>query len=174
MKKIATILLPLFIACSSLDYSAEKNQINELIDSYTLLDEKVNKINLKESNQVLETYNTTIEEISNKLDPNKIPSIETINFINEFRSIKKTFKRVPTQKAFFKNSVKTNKKQLSSLVIDMDNNVFDKNEIEKILIQEQLAISELQKRHQDLTKTISTQLNKLDSLSLLINTQLFK
>lgn len=174
MKKIVILLLPLIFACSSTDYSLQKKQIDELQQAYSYLEIELSKIDIKESNKTLKTYNSKIEDISKKLDPNKIPSLETMDFINEFRSIKKTFKKVPSKKIFLNNSIKANKKQLEVLLTDMNKSIFDEKELETILIQEELAISELQKKQIDLSTTISKQLIKLDSLSTLLKTQSFR
>ena len=56
----------------------------------------------------------------------------------------------------------------------MNKSIFDEKELETILIQEELAISELQKKQIDLSTTISKQLIKLDSLSTLLKTQSFR
>ena len=158
----------LFFACTT-NYDGHLDTISELSNNYLELNEKVSNINPKQSSQQLKKYESIIDSFKQKLNKDEKPSKETKDFINQFRSIKKTFKKTPKKLTFLKNSIKENTTQLKNLETDIKNNVFNENEIINILKQEKEALELLNEEYNNMTLEIKYQIEKFDSLIILSN-----
>lgn len=171
--KLTKILLSALCCISLLscknDYSTQLNDIDELSINYIALEKKVLNIDLKESKKHLKKYEDTIEEFKLLLNKDKKPSKEVTSFINQFRSVKKTFKKVPKKVSFLKSNIKKNITQLENLENDVNKNVFNQEELGKIINDELEVFQALDKEYINLTLEIKNQIEKFDSLLILSN-----
>jgi chromosome segregation ATPase len=166
-KLIVSIICYTCLTSCNNDFSSQLSAISELSESYASLDEKVLEIDLKESAEQLKKYETTIEDFKLLLNKDKRPSKETTSFINEFRTIKKTFKKVPKTVSYLKSNIKENTAQLKNLEIDINKNVFNHEQLSKIIDDEEKVFQNLDQKHTKLTLEIKNQLEKFDSLLIL-------
>ena len=95
------------------------------------------------------------------------PTKEVRMYINEFRTIKKTFKKVPKNVSFLNSSISQNIIQLDNLKADIKKNSFSQKELNKIIGQEQEAFQLLDSNYYKLSLDIKTQTEKFDSLLIL-------
>lgn len=153
-----------FSSCSNKNFSDEKIELKKIETEYQLLNEKVNAINISQSKEQLKKYNTTIEGFKTKLETDKLPSKETMQFINQFRSVKQTFKYAPKRIKSLKSTIKLNTQEVENLKQDINNNVFDKKQLAAILNSEQNAIKNLSKEYKNLVEEMTFQIEKFDSL----------
>ena len=98
------------------------------------------------------------------METDKLPSKETMQFINQFRSVKQTFKYAPKRIKSLKSTIKLNTQEVENLKQDINNNVFDKKQLAAILNSEQNAIKNLSKEYKNLVEEMTFQIEKFDSL----------
>jgi chromosome segregation ATPase len=158
--------LVLLVACSQ-DFSDHLKTIDNLLYKYDNLEKNVLEVDVKDSKQQLIRYEDTIEEFKNRQNNEQKPSKEIRSFINEFRTIKKTFKKVPKNVSFLKSSISQNKTQLNNLKIDVNKNSFNKEDLKTIIDQESEAFRLLDSNYSNLELDIQNQLEKFDSLIIL-------
>jgi hypothetical protein len=170
MKSTKTILslfiTVLLFACNH-DYDQQLNNIDNLISKYDTLEKKVFSVDLKESKQQLLRYENTIKEFKKLQNNKQKPTKEVRMYINEFRTIKKTFKKVPKNVSFLNSSISQNIIQLDNLKADIKKNSFSQKELNKIIGQEQEAFQLLDSNYYKLSLDIKTQTEKFDSLLIL-------
>lgn len=166
-KLLVSILCCMFLLSCNNDYSAQESTINKLSTNYVDLEKKVQSIDLKEAKGQLKKYEDTIEEFKLLLNKNKKPTKKVTEFINQFRSVKKTFKNVPKKVSYLKNNIKGNTAQLKNLEIDINKNIFNQDELNKIINDELKAFQALDQEYINLTLEIENQIEKFDSLLIL-------
>lgn len=166
-KLLVSILCCMFLLSCNNDYSAQESTINKLSTNYVDLEKKVQSIDLKEAKGQLKKYEDTIEEFKLLLNKNKKPTKKVTEFINQFRSVKKTFKNVPKKVSYLKNNIKGNTAQLKNLEIDINKNIFNQDELNKIINDELKAFQTLDQEYINLTLEIENQIEKFDSLLIL-------
>lgn len=158
----------LLSACSRSSFIEELNTIDSLITEYNELQILVDSISTFQAKYYLDSYKQDIELIKKTMNPEKMPSLEDSQYIDAFRSIKKTFKKQPRKKASLQNNIKKNLDQLNHLKSDVKKQTFDPTSIQSFLQQEEMLLQKLQKEHADILQQVREEIAKYDSLKILL------
>lgn len=143
MKYIALILIGILSACSSSTFEQEQEQINTVIIQYDSLLQKLKNMDISSSSPNLKRYKQALAYSKTKLSTDKKPSLKTMNYLNDLKLMKRQFKNAPNQKKGFVNNIIKNQEQLQNLINDIDNGIFNKKELNVIIIREKQAFEGL-------------------------------
>lgn len=176
MKQLIYILTGVLLlsACSRSSFEAEKSTIDSLLLAYQKLEVQVENMPTKEAKEHLTTYNTSIERIKKNTNQNRIPSIESSKYINAFRSVKKTFKKLPKKQEALQQSIASNSAQLKNLQKDISNNLFSSDKLKDILSKENTLLTDVSNSYLHLITQTKEEKEKLDSLVQLLPTEIEK
>ncbi|MDG1916636.1 MAG: hypothetical protein P8I29_02340 [Flavobacteriales bacterium] len=143
MRFIYIILIGLLFACSNSSFEQEQLRINELIAEYDSLFITVENIDISSAGVNLKRYKESLEYSQSKLSTEKKPSLKTMTFLNDMKLMKRQFRNAPRQhKGFIKNIIR-NQEQLENLRNDINNSIFNKEEINAIVLREEQAYEAL-------------------------------
>lgn len=164
MKYIFILIIATLIGCSNSDYQNEKEIINSLIVQYDSLFKAVNNVNINSAKLNLKKYNESLEYSKTKLNSGKKPSLKTMNFLNDMKLMKRQFKNAPKTKNNLISNTVRNQEQLNNLLIDIDNGIFEKEELNLILTREQQAVKELHVLLEEFDESFKNAETRFDSL----------
>ena len=152
MKYIALILIGILTACSSSTFEQEQEQIKIIITQYDSLLQNLKNMDIGSSSFNLKRYDQALTYSKTKLSTDKKPSLNTMNYLNNLKLMKRQFKNAPNQKKGFVNNIIRNQEQLQNLINDINNRIFNKKELSTIIVREKQAF-----------EGISIQLNEFQS-----------
>ena len=139
MKYVLILFIATLIGCGKSDFQSEKNTINDLLSEYDSLFVVIKDITSAKPN--LKKYNEALEYSKTQLSSDKKPSLKTMKFINDMKLMKRQFKNAATTKNSLLSNTARNQEQLNNLLNDIDNGIFDKEELNLILTREQQAVT---------------------------------
>ena len=122
MTRIIYLLLTIALlssSCSQSSFEQEKVDIDSLVIAYQKLTLNIKEIAIEEAKDHLKTYKESIDLIKKKTNPKKMPNMESAKFIDAFRSIKKTFKKLPKKQKELQRKININTKQLENLILSV-------------------------------------------------------
>ena len=163
-KSLLLVLFGLMLFSFCTNFSHEIIQVKELQSKYDHLSIKVDSVDVKLSANKLKEYDNIIDSFRNRMDKEKLPNQSTMNFINQFRSAKQTFKKTPKKVSRLKKSIKTNIEQLTNLENDLRNKSLKKQDVVNFLNEEKLELERLYKDHYNIVSELNAQITRFDSL----------
>lgn len=170
MKYFFILFLATMIGCSNSHFQAEKETIDELITQYDSLLNAINSVDINSAKPNLQKYNASLEYSKTQLSTEKKPSLKTMNFMNDMKLMKRQFKNASkTKNNLISNSVR-NQEQLDNLITDIENRIFEKDELELILSREKQAFKELSESLMNFEKSFKNAESRFDSLYVLSKT----
>ena len=134
------VMMPIY---TSSTFEQEQEQINTVIIQYDSLLQKLKNMDISSSSPNLKRYNQALAYSKTKLSTDKKPSLKTMNYLNDLKLMKRQFKNAPNQKKGFINNIIKNQEQLQNLINDIDNGIFNKKELNVIIIREKQAFEGL-------------------------------
>ena len=152
MKYIALILIGILTACSSSTFKQEQEKVNAVIIQYDSLLQSIDNIDISSSAPNLKRYKEILAYSQTKLNTDKKPSLKTMTYLNDLKLMKRQFRNAPNQKKGFVNNIIRNQEQLQNLLNDIDNAIFNKEELNTIILREEQTF-----------EGISIQLNEFQS-----------
>jgi len=163
-----------FWACSNKHIDSEKQIVASLILEYDTLLVQVQTTNIESAKENLIKYNQAIEYSKNQLSTELKPSKESMNFMNNLKLMKRQFKNASSTKNRFISDVIRNQEQLNFLLKDIDNGIFETEDLDLILKREQQALQGLKTSHKEFEKMYKFNQIRFDSLLELTKTFNFK
>ena len=170
MKYFLILLIATAMGCTNSNFQSEKEAINDLIIKYDSLFTSVKSIDISSAKPNLKKYNESLEYSKAQLSTGNKPSLKTMNFMNDMKLMKRQFKNASiTKKNLLSNTVR-NQEQLNNLLNDIDNGIFDKDELNLILTREKQAIEEVSSTLIQFEETFNNAESRFDSLYQLSKT----
>jgi hypothetical protein len=143
MRAIYILFIGLMFACSNSNFEQEQIKINELINEYDNLFISVENTDISSASINLKRYKKSLEYSQSKLSTEKKPNLKTMTFLNDMKLMKRQFRNAPRQKKGFVTNIIRNQEQLENLHNDIDNSIFNKEEINAIITRETQAYEAL-------------------------------
>lgn len=168
MNKILIFLsFTVLLACSG--FKSEKQSVNLLITEYDSLLLELKSFDIKSAAPNLKRYNKVIELSKSKMKKDVLPKIETMNYLNDLKLMRRQFKNAPKIKTQLVSKINANKEQLSNLIVDIDGSVFDQTQLQGILSEEVNELKSIKKSLIDFKTAYTVSESRFDSLYLLSN-----
>ena len=164
MRNLYFLLFGILFACSNNSFQQEQNDINHLISQYDSLLNSINNTDIQSSGSNLRKYNASLEYSKSKLSTKQIPSLETMKYLNDMKLLKRQFKNAPGTKDKLIKEVVRNQEQLHNLLRDIDNNVFEADKLNSIIISEKQAIKSLKVESYNFSEGYKNSELRFDSL----------
>ena len=170
MKYLLILFIAILIGCGKSDFQSEKNTVNDLISEYDSLFIVIKDIDITSAKLNLKKYNESLEYSKTQLSSDKKPSLKTMKFMNDMKLMKRQFKNAATTKNNLLSNTARNQEQLNNLLNDIDNGIFDKEELNRILTREQQAVKEVSNSLIQFEESFTNAENGFDSLYQLSKT----
>jgi hypothetical protein len=129
---------------------------------------KARATNIESAKEYLKKYQQALEHSKNQLSTEQKPSKESMSLINDLKLSRRQFKNASNTKNRFISDVIRNQEQLNLLLNDMENGIFETEELELILKREQQALQGLKtslKEFEDIYKSNEIRFDSLFQLS---------
>jgi len=170
MRTIYFLFIGLLFACSNSDFEQEQTKINELIAEYDSLFISVENTDISSASMNLKRYKESLTYSQSKLSTEKKPSLKTMTFLNDMKLMKRQFRNAPRQKKGFVTNIIRNQEQLENLHNDIENSIFNKEEINAIISREIQAYEALSMQVQEFQIAYPNYETRFDSLYNLTET----
>ena len=170
MKYIYLTFLGFILACSSSNFEQEKIQINSIITQYDSLFQSADTINLDSVGPNLKRYNEVLKYSQTRLSTEQKPSLKTMTYLNDLKLMKRQFKNAPKQKKSFVTNIIRSQEQLNNLLTDIDNSIFDKDELKAVITREKQAFEAISIQVSEFENTYNNYQIRFDSLYQLSST----
>ena len=143
---------------------------NILTSEYDSLFVVIKDIDITSAKPNLKKYNESLEYSKTQLSSDKKPSLKTMKFMNDMKLMKRQFKNAATTKNNLLSNTARNQEQLNNLLNDIDNGIFDNEELNLILTREQQAVKEVSNSLIQFEESFTNAENGFDSLYQLSQT----
>lgn len=159
-----SFLILAFYSCNNNTINNEVDELDNLIYNYEAMDSIIQNSDFKRGEKIIEEYKKTLKIYQTNADKIDMRDMSNREYLNQLKSIRRSFKKWPALKDNFSAQNKENKRQLLNLKDDLETNKLSKKEFLKFLNQEKVLFKNLDSTFNAHIENLQFQIIKFDSL----------